>query len=107
MNGHGTNKPSAFGCSRHADFAAKLIPFMRFAFADAFDFRGMNTVHFVFIMALLAEDQSADSKQSIQLVIRLEVFCGLVWMIHTALYIHPCTAEFKKYRKVMQSETVL
>ena len=65
-----SGEPVAFGCTRYADVASKLIFLVRFAFADeAFDVRLVETVAFSFIAALLCVDPVRQLKFAFQLFI--------------------------------------
>ena len=49
----------AFISDSDADLDTKFVFFMDFAFSDAFDFRGMETVELILVLPLLAENALA------------------------------------------------
>ena len=57
-----------FAGTHYTHFDAKLVGFMRFAFGDAFNFGGMNTVHLAFVVTLLGVNAQAKLKQPLELV---------------------------------------
>ena len=74
----GSDKPTAPAGGGYGDFAALLVAFMGFAFADALYGRFMNTVDLIAVVSLLMKNAGPDCQQGSQRFIRMWTFAGQV-----------------------------